>query len=146
MHFLVFMQITPPHSTPPFLSGLPGGRESGRDSQADCLPHPKMSSIGPRGGLTLCVFLLTSCCVYPTWLGRAATERKQQQHDSVVQGPRAIIAPRAVRLILSGIPLSLTSDISIKLKYFLKLLHCRNIDRSERGGYPKGLTKVPWPR
>ena len=69
----------------------------------------KTASIRPRGGLTLYVFLLTSCRVYPTWLGRARTERKQQQHDSVVQGPRAIIAPRAVRLILSGIPLSLTS-------------------------------------
>ena len=47
---------------------------------------PNVSLIRPRGGLTLCVFLLTSCCVYPTWLGRAATERKQQD-DSVVQGP-----------------------------------------------------------
>ena len=35
-------------------------------------------------------------------------EETTQQHDSVVQGPRAIIAPRAVRLIRSGIPLSLT--------------------------------------
>ena len=41
---------------------------------------------GPRGGLTLYVFLLKSCCVYPTWFGQVATERKQQ-HDSVVQGP-----------------------------------------------------------
>ena len=46
----------------------------------------KVFLIGPRGGLTLYVFLLKSCCVYPTWLGRAGTERKQQ-HDSVVQGP-----------------------------------------------------------
>ena len=34
-------------------------------------------------------------------------EETTQQHDSVVQGPCAIIAPREVRLILSGIPLSL---------------------------------------
>ena len=68
----------------------------------------KTASIRPRGGLTLCVFLLTSCYVYPTWLGRARTERKQQQqHDSVVQRPRAIIAPRELQLIRSGIPLSL---------------------------------------
>ena len=39
------------------------------------------------------------------------TITQQQQHDSVVQGPRAIIAPRAVRLILSGISLSLTVTI-----------------------------------
>ena len=72
-------------------------------------PDPNVSLIGPRGGLTLCVFLLTSCYVYPTWLGRARTERKQQQqHDSVVQRPRAIIAPRELQLIRSGIPLSLT--------------------------------------
>ena len=48
----------------------------------------KVSIPGPRGGLTLYVFLLRSCCVYPTWLGRRGTPRKQQQqHDTVVQGP-----------------------------------------------------------
>ena len=48
----------------------------------------KTASIRPRGDLTLYVFLLMSCCVYPTWFGRAGTERKQQQqHDSVIQGP-----------------------------------------------------------
>ena len=99
----------------------------------------KVSIPGPRGGLTLYVFLLRSCCVYPTWLGRRGTPRKQQQHqhDTVVQGPRAIIAPRAVRLILSGIP-SLTigppkgdtreGDIPLKCRFsiFFEIYFIKN--------------------
>ena len=83
--FLVFMQINPPTPPPPFFRDCrAGGQAGGTHRRMYCLV--KMFLIGPRGGLTLCVFLLTSCCVYPTWLGRAGTERKQQ-HDSVVQGP-----------------------------------------------------------
>ncbi len=40
--------------------------------------------------------------------GDAAETQHQQQHDDVAQGSRAIIAPRELWFILSGIPLSLT--------------------------------------
>ena len=57
-------------------------RVCGRLFCARARPDPNVSSIGPRGGPTLCVFLLTSCCVYPTWLGRAAMERKQHNNNN----------------------------------------------------------------
>ena len=57
-------------------------------------------------------FLLKSCCVYPTWLGRRATPRNNNNTIPSCRGPRAIIAPRAVRLILSRIPLSDSRDMS----------------------------------
>ena len=117
----LFMQINPPPTRPPpFCRDFRAGGKAGGPHRRIASPIRKCLRSGRAGVLTLCVFLLTSCCVYPTWLGRARMERKlqQQQHDSVVQGPRAIIAPRAVRLILSGIPLSLiyriyTPDISL---------------------------------
>ena len=52
----------------------------------------------PCGGLTLYVFLPRSCCAYPTWLGRRGTLRNNTIPSC--RGP----VPRAVRLILSGIP------------------------------------------
>ena len=57
------------------------------------------------------ILLCLSHLVRASWHGEETTQ--QQQHDSVVQGPRSIITPRAVRLILSGIPLSLTYYIYI---------------------------------
>ena len=73
------------------------------------------ASIRPRGGLTLYVFLLRSCCAYPTWLGRAGTERKQQQHDSVVQGPPCHHRAQGSSVNPFGYPP--LSDISPKLIY-----------------------------
>ena len=74
----------------------------------------------PRGGLTLYVFLPRSCCAYPTRLGRRATARNNENNNNnnnntipSCRGLRAIIAPRAVWLILSGIPLSLISSFLV---------------------------------
>ena len=56
-----------------------------------------------------------------------AAETTQHNNNTMAspRGPGPTITPREFRLILSGIPLSLT------------------IHLSERGGYPKGLTKLP---
>ena len=86
-------------------------------------------STPPRGDLPPRVFLPRSYSSDPPGRGRKATPRRQQQqqqqHDGVVQGSRAIIAPRELWLILSGIPLSLTTemlifDIFFCEKYFIK--------------------------
>ena len=65
----------------------------------------------PRGDLPPHVFLPRSRSSDPTGRGRSGTPRKQQHNNDTMmscRGSRAIIAPREVRLILSGIPLSLT--------------------------------------
>ena len=65
----------------------------------------------PRGDLPPHVFLPRSRSSDPTGRGRRGTARKQQHNNNDTmmscRGSRAIIAPREVRLILSGIPLSL---------------------------------------
>ena len=69
-----------------------------QQSQNMSVPIP-----GSRGGLTLYVFLLKPCYVYPTLLGRRGAPWKQQhqhqqQHDTVMQVPPTAIT-RAVGLV-----------------------------------------------
>ena len=90
----------------------------------------------PRGDLTPHVFLPRSRWSDPTGRGRRGTARKQQHNDTMTscRGSRAIIAPREVRLILSGIPLSLTPEMPIFwfFRFFYRKLLFETILTSSR--------------
>ena len=71
--------------------------------------HHDMASIRRRGGFDMREILPRPRREFSTWLGRQATARENNRNSSC-RGSCVIIVPRAVRLICSGIPLSLIRD------------------------------------
>ena len=101
-------------------------------------------SLSPRGDIPPRVFLPRSCSSDPTGrsrqASRQATPRKQQQHDGVAHGSRAIHRGQGVSIKPFGVtPLSLIIENRLLLHYWVANLdpalgkHCSSSKNENRG-------------